>query len=743
VKKTVIPITSIFVMGCLVFLTGGYQSHAKSPLPTEEIISAPSVDEATTGTEMHALDGGLLVFAREAFEENCADCHEADGNAFVPKLNLVDHVWRHGGGLEDIKKIIREGVPETKMKSQREKFSDEQIDALARYILLLGKEMHAITTVSSRAEATELTDRVAPRLPLEKPGEIIESDNLIDRYILGKMKQDGIPHAGRSSDNEFVRRIYLDLWGRLPDMADVLKFVGDPDPGKRDKLIDRLLGLNFMEKPGNEDYKGPWLVEAPFLSRWGYFFGDLFRNSGQGNEGHFRGYIKQFLKFNLPYDYVVRDMLTTTAIHNSISGASGFLIRHEVDGLRCADVMHEDTCDEIAMYSTKLFLGVNLECVSCHDGAGHLDNINLWLSQRKRVEFWRQAAFFGNLRIIRPGLSGQEFTLLEGRALRPENIWQGKIANHEFTTTPNEQGGMGYRMEAPSVLRVKRDPTVEVYPEFVLTKERPSDPRYQRHEYARMLTSSFQFAKATANLIWAQFMTVGIVDPPLDWDLARQDPQNPPPAPWTIQPTHPELLDELGRYFIENNYDLRLMMQLICQSQAYQMSSRFEGEYKPEYDRYYARKLVKRLSAEEIYDAIVKATNVFGGGVKYAQEQAGPAGDEQVKRFLDFFGQSNRKTKEASRKGSIIQASLMLNSDLIKNKVMASTEGSTVNTLLKQEPMESNEDLVQQLYLRTLSRRPSEGELVTAAKHIEKYRNKGVEDLQWALINKLEFIVNY
>jgi len=258
-----------------------------------------------------------------------------------------------------------------------------------------------------------------------------------------------------------------------------------------------------------------------------------------------------------------------------------------------------------------------------------------------------------------------------------------------------------------------------------------------------MITTHPQFAKATVNLFCSKLMTVGIVDPPLDWDLDRQDPKNPPPAPWTIQPSHPELLDALAQDLIKNNYDLRLLMRTICRSQAYQLSSRFDGEYKPAYDRYYARKLVRRLSAEEVYDAIAKATNIFSKDVKYAMEQTGPPADGEIKRFLDFFGQSNRITKQATTKGSIIQASLMLNSSLVKNKVSATVENSRVNLLLNKTPPLSNRQLVEEMYLATLSRLPTAQEMAKSVGHIEKYRDKGVEDLQWALINKLEFIVNY
>jgi len=693
--------------------------------------------------ENPSLKGDALEFAANTFATKCAVCHRSDGKGSDAATNLADKFWKHGEKLSDIERVIRKGIPNTPMKGEEDQLTPAQTAELAKYVKRLGETMHAKTEPGTLDAATELTDNVSRHLPASTNAEVKYTANFIDDFIFGKMKTARIPHARLCTDSEFLRRIYLDLWGRLPDAETVRAFVADTNPQKRDKLIDRLLGLDYLEKPGHVDYKGPWLVEEPFLAKWTYFFGDLFRNGPQGNQKQFRDYIYQFLKFNLPYNYVVKDMLTATAIHNSVSGSAGFLLRHQVDGLRCADVMHEDTLDEIAVHSTKLFLGVNTECISCHDGAGHLENINLWLSKRKRVEFWRQAAFFGNIRIIRPGLVNQEFTLLDGAALRPENIWQGKIANFQFASKPNEVGGLGYRMEAPSVLRIARDPNANVYPEFIISKEQPAKGINPREEYARMITTSFQFAKATVNLFWAKLMSVGIVDPPLDWDLDRQDPKNPPPAPWTLQPSNPELLDALAKDFISSNYDLRLLMRTICRSKDYQLSSRFEGDYKPEYDRYYARKLVRRLSAEEVYDAISKATNIFSKDVKYAMEQPGPPADGELKRFLDFFGQSNRITKQATSKSSVIQASLMLNSSLVKNKVAMTTEGSRVNQLLAKLPPPSNQQIVEELFLSTLSRFPSSDEIAQSVKHIEKYRDQGVEDLQWALINKLEFVVNY
>jgi mono/diheme cytochrome c family protein len=706
-------------------------------------------------SESLTLEGQRLKWASSVFEASCALCHDEDGRADSidnPRANLADKAWHHGDTVVEIETTIREGVPDTEMKPGKNKYTAVQIADLAKYVKLLSQNMHVAKVKLDRKVATELTDAVVSQLPPAPTGKMREKENFIDEYIFGKMKADGVPHAPPSTDTEFMRRVYLDLWGRLPDADAVRKFVADAQADKRNKLIDVLLGLDYNdpEKPGFEgnqdaDYRGPWLVQEPFLNKWTFFFSDLFKIGGglTSSGPAFRDYIQMFLQYNLPYDYFVREVLTATAIGGRVCGPAGFILRDTVGGIRDADVMHEDTCDEIALSVGKVFLGVNLECISCHDGAGHLEEINLGLSEITRTQFWRQAAFFQNIRIFRGNPpNGTDYCLLDGPSLRPDRIWQGGIAHFKFTTPPNTAGGLGYRMEAPSVLRIPRDKNADVYPAYLLTGERPAEGANPRVELARIITSDFQFAKATVNLFWSKLMTVGIVDPPFDWDLARQDPENPPPAPWSIQPSHPELLDALARDFQDHNFDLRHLMRIICRSSAYQLSSRFEGEYAPEYDRYYARKLARRLAAEEIYDAIVKATNVFGNDVKYVMTQAGTPNME-LTRFLNFFGQGNRNTRQSHTEGSIIQASLLLNSDLVKKKVLAATEGSRVSMLLSKDPPLPNHQLVEELFLWTLSRFPTPQEMAESISHLEKYHDEGVEDLQWALMNNLEFIVNY
>jgi len=732
-----------------------------------EDLAAAATNRAASGTlqaatpELSALadsatetltESERMQFAAGAYEANCSLCHGIDGKAMGDhKMDLTDTIWRHGGSLEEIAKTISEGVEGTPMKPNKEDYTTDQIEDIASYVLQLAQEMHAETEKPKLNTATELTNVVSKRVPSAPFKPIKKHENFIDDHIFGKMEADGIPHAGICTDTEFIRRAHLDLWGRLPDAEVVRSFVEGATPEKRNKLIDHLLGYDFKEKFGErwaDDFLGVWNVEEPFISKWGYFFADLFRSGSgatSGFGGEFPKFIKTFLKFDIPYDYVVREMLTATTLSTATNAAASFLILHKVAGANVDfDTMHEDTCDDIAITATKLFLGVNLECVSCHGGAGHLEGINLWLKDRTREEFWRQAAFFGDMRLFVGGFKTDgEYILLDGPPLRPEYAWAGKISDYEFTSPPSESGGMGYRPEAPSVKRIARDKTADVYPAFMFTEERPRKGENLREEFARILTSDFQFAKATANLIWSKFMTVGIVDPPFEWDLARQDPANPPPEPWTIQPSHPELLDELARFFQEKKYSLREIMRLICQSKAYQMSSRFEGEYKPEYDRYFARKLARRLTAEEIYDALAKATNVFGHGIEFVLQQNGLVGDAELSRFLRFLGQTDRNGRPPDTKNTILSVSMMLNSDVVRKKVLRSTEDSRTSLLLSQDPPLSNMEIVEDLFLHTLSRFPTNEEMVTSIRHIEDYRDKGAEDLQWALVNKLEFIVNF
>ncbi len=393
--------------------------------------------------------------------------------------------------------------------------------------------------------------------------------NQIDDHIFGKMEHDKVPHAGLCTDAEFLRRVSLDLTGRLPANEAIREFVRDQDPEKRDKLVDSLLSTPTAGLRSR--------LVKPFLERWTYWFGDLFRsNDGHLSKGRevFYDYIYGALLENLPYDQMVREMLTATTLSNWTNGPVNMLARAYINQTDDSIINNEDTYDQWAISSYKIFLGINIECISCHGGRRHLEKVNGWLAGKTRQEFWKQSSFFAQSRLWRP---------------------LGDLSYFAMT-----EDGKGYDLTSKSVTRMGRY-KADVSPVFLLTGEAPAPGENPRAAYARMLTGSPQFAKATVNLIWAELMGVGIVDPPFGFDLSAQD----------TQPSHPELLDVLAKDFQAHQYDLRHLIKLIVKSSAYQLSSRFAGEWKPDYARYYARHFVRRLPAPQLWDAICQSTGVF------------------------------------------------------------------------------------------------------------------------------------
>src|SRR5262249_56969534 len=121
----------------------------------------------------------------------------------------------------------------------------------------------------------------------------------------------------------------------------------------------------------------------------------------------------------------------------------------------------------------------------------------------------------------------------------------------------------------------------------------------------RIAASHIAFSRAAVNLVWGKLMVIAFVELYDGFDLLRLDPDNPPPAPWTIQPTNPWLLDAMAKDFQKNNYSLQRLLKTIMKSSAYQLSTQFPGEWKESYVSYYARRFVRVLTAPQVADAPV------------------------------------------------------------------------------------------------------------------------------------------
>ena len=207
--------------------------------------------------------------------------------------------------------------------------------------------------------------------------------------------------------------------------------------------------------------------------------------------------------------------------------------------------------------------------------------------------------------------------------------------------------------------------------------------------------------------------------------------------------------------FAAHRYSLKRLMRTIARSSAYQLSSRFDGEWKESYTPYFARHYVRQLTAEQLHDAICQATRVFGeyrrrdwtyetpiAPVHFCTEAASPedVNNGEAKSFLRAFGQANREQFDRQPGGSILQAMTLMNSPFVTRRVMAAN-GSLVEHLVKSS--EASAEIVDDLYLGTLSRHPLPQENQLGVSWIEKDRKQGAEDLHWSLLNKLDFVFNY
>jgi hypothetical protein len=239
------------------------------------------------------------------------------------------------------------------------------------------------------------------------------------------------------------------------------------------------------------------------------------------------------------------------------------------------------------------------------------------------------------------------------------------------------------------------------------------------------------FAKNLANIVWAHFLGKGIIDPVDDVRISN-------PA------SNPELLDALGAKFTEYGYDFKKLVRDICSSRTYQLSTR-ANETNAGDDRNFAKAAVRRLRAEVLLDCISQVTETkdkFAGIPKGAHAVQIPDGNT-TGYFLTTFGRATRETVcscEVKMEPNLSQALHLLNGTTAEGKIK---EGGVVKALLKSG--KKREDILEDLYLRALGRKPAEAERakLTGFFGDPKTDEQVLNDLFWALLNAKEFVFNH
>ena len=603
-----------------------------------------------------------------------------------------------------------------------------------------------------RQDVSRTTEGVSGFMDLQAASLVdpanIPRKNLIDFILFDSMSKAGVASAPICTDSEYIRRVTLDLTGRIPTADEVINFLNDKAVYKRDALVDKLI------------------ASPEFVDKWSQFFGDLYKNTAfstninryiSGREA-FDQWIRNSIQTNKSYNQMAAELISASG-DNYTNGAVNFIVGGNVPMGPA-----QDTMDGLAVTTATTFLGLgSMDCLLCHDGSGHLDAVNLWGSQITRAQAWGMSAFFAR--------TGRRFQAA------------GTGLNYG-TYTVTEAASGEYQLNTTSGNRQTRAP---------INGKNTVDPKYlfggtvntgenRRQGLARLITADPQFSRAIVNYLWEEFMVEALVSPSSTFDLARLSADV--PQGWTPQPANPALLDALSKDFSNNNFNLRYIIGLIAKSSAYQLSSQYAGEWKLEYVPLYARKYARRLDAEEVHDAVIMATGmppvttyretgsttnvtilgypIMGDNglklreVQWARQFPEPFEPRQrgdVGTFLNSFLRGDRDANARKYDSSILQSLNLMNNRFITDRIKMTSRvntvpnvseiPSTVRKLLSDTTL-TNDQIITQLYLTTLSRYPTDAEKAKITPYFTSMgKQAAVENLQWVLLNKVDFIFNY
>jgi Protein of unknown function (DUF1553)/Protein of unknown function (DUF1549)/Bacterial Ig-like domain (group 2) len=345
--------------------------------------------------------------------------------------------------------------------------------------------------------------------------------------------------------------------------------------------------------------------------------------------------------------------------------------------------------EDMATTTSQVFLGVGLECARCHDHP-----FEKW----KQNDFLGLAAFFAQVRHKNRIRQNERVLYLDPKRelLHPKN---------KQPVVPKFLGGQPVKVEPG---------------------------RDRREALADWMTASTNpfFARAIVNRLWKHFLGRGLVEPVDDFRV-------------TNPPTNEALLDALAEDFIRHKYDLKHLFRTIVGSRVYQLSAQPNGTNKDD-KQFYARFYLKRLNAEELLDGICRVTEVpekFPGF--HLGTRATQLPDPKVPSyFLDVFDRATRETVcERKQTTSVMQIMHLVSGDTINQKIRA--ENGLIERLIGSG--KSGQEIIEELYLRTLSRFPKKEEAQLAQQGISRAPSsrEGYEDLLWALLNSKEFLFNH
>jgi hypothetical protein len=519
------------------------------------------------------------------------------------------------------------------------------------------------------------------------PGFLRAADPLparIDAMIDARAK--GNAFSPPADDAEFLRRVTLDLAGRIPSASEARAFLDDRSADKRTGRIDALLaGADYPRRMQE-------LFNAMLMERL-------------GERAAWNDYLRESFRANRPWDAMARDILRGMP---EPAGASFFLSKR-LENYGENPVDYANLTRDIG----RLFLGKDLRCAQCHD--------HLFIKDYKQADFQGLFGFVRSAYLAdaakgivgeKPGQGKMKFISVFGKL---EQTTGPRLPGRKELTIPVSKKGDEYRQPP--------DPK----------KRTPGVLRFSPlEELAREVPQSPDFSRNIVNRLWWAMMGRGLVHP-LDLHHAGN------PA------SHPELLDLLAREFVEHEYDIQWLLRQLALTKTYQRSSRMpEGVTKVD-PALFLTAVEKRLSAEQLLWATLEATGMRESITKVSMKGKGKGAVHPLEQarlgFVRAFAGPRREPEEEFAP-SLRGALFLLNEPAVL-AWFAPQPGNLVERLGKV----ADDKLAEELYLSVLTRRPDADEAALVAATLkgkaDKDRTRAVGRLAWALVASTEFAVNH
>ncbi len=477
----------------------------------------------------------------------------------------------------------------------------------------------------------------------------------INEQIAAKWKEADIKKpAAKATDAEFLRRVFIDLLGRIATPAEFADFEADAGANKRAKLVRRLMHTSDYKPKVNGNFVK---VDNKTVLTFDYAgeFAEHWANVwtvwllGRTVDERYRDQMRVWLETEMIADgfnhkLMVEKLLTATGKTND-NGAVNF-IAQQLGDMNPADRRTElGTFDAVPVTSrtTRLFLGLQTQCTQCHDHPSNKE----WV----QADFWGVNAYFRQ--VTRSGAPTRPADNNRmAMALSQLELGDNARANADGRVFYERRDGQLKSIRPTFLKDVAQADKGERSEKFV-----PEGTKSRREALSKFVVTHDNFSKAYVNRMWGHLFGRGLNKDATVDDFGSHN-----------ETVHPELLDKLAADFASYGFNPKTLFEWVCLSDAYQLSHVAPaGAADQKYDAYFARMPLKALSPEVLFESITVATKA--DSAKGDPQTRAKARERWLSKLVQQFGDD--EGNEMTFNGTVVQALLMMNGRELNEEIGA------------------------------------------------------------------------